>query len=191
MPKIPINFENSIIYKLVCLDTTYPEVYVGSTTNLKQRKSNHKSKCYNENAKQYNYKIYQYIREHGGWENFAKIEIEKFPCENKRQLELREEFWRKELGATLNGQQAFTTPEERRIQHTESSREWQRNKGHASHLLSVKKYNDANKEKISQKRKSYYEANKEKIKLYMKEYHQRKKLEKLNLNNEIPETNII
>jgi hypothetical protein len=187
MPKIPINFENSIIYKFACLDTTYPEVYVGSTTNLKQRKSNHKSKCYNENAIEYNYKIYQYIREHGGFGNFAMIEIEKFPCENNRQLELREEFWRKELHATLNGQQSFTTPEERRIQNTEFNRKWQKNEGYDKHRLSVKKYDDANKEK----KKAYREANKEKIKLYMKEYHQRKKLEKLNLNKEIPETNII
>jgi hypothetical protein len=110
------NFENCIIYKLVCLDTTYPEVYVGSTTCFKQRKSNHKSKCYNENAKEYNYKIYQYIREHGGFGNFTMVEIEKYPCEDGRQLEAREEHWRKELKATLNGQKAFTTDEERRIQ---------------------------------------------------------------------------
>jgi hypothetical protein len=181
------NFDNCIIYKLVCLDTTYPEVYVGSTTCFKQRKSQHKTNCYNEKHRQYNYKIYKYMREHGGFENFTMIEIEKYPCENKRQLELREEHWRKELKATLNGQQAFTTPEERRIQHTEFAREWQKNKGHASHQLSMKKYNDANKDK----RKAYYEANKEKMKLYQKEYNQRKKLEKLNLNKEIPKTNII
>jgi predicted GIY-YIG superfamily endonuclease len=185
MPKIPINFENSIIYKLVCLDTTYPEVYVGSTTNFKQRKSNHKSKCHNEKCKQYNYKIYQYIREHGGWENFAMIEIEKIPCENNRQLEQREEYWRKELHATLNGCRAFRTEEERIIQISE----WQKNEGYASHLLSVKKWNDDNKDKRKVSVKAYYEANKEKINLYKKEYRLRKKLEKL--NNEIPETNII
>jgi hypothetical protein len=94
--------------------------------------------------------------------------------------------------------------EEKRIQNTEINREWRKNKGHASHLLSVKKYNDANKEKIQQLKKAHYEANKEKIlqknkayrdankekiKLYKKEYRLRKKLEKL--NKEIPETNII
>jgi hypothetical protein len=50
-----------------------------------------------------------------GWENFAMIEIEKFPCENNRQLEAREEYWRKELHATLNGRQSFTTDEERKF----------------------------------------------------------------------------
>ena len=181
------NFENCIIYKLVCLDTTYPEVYVGSTTCFKQRKSRHKSCCYNEKHRAYNYKIYQYMREHGGFGNFTMVEIEKFPCENSRQLEAREEYWRKELNATLNGQKAFTTDEEKRIQRLEINCNWQKNEGYEKHLLSMKKYNQANKEKI----KAYYEANKEKIKLYQKEYRLRKKLEKINLNKEIPETNII
>jgi hypothetical protein len=64
--------------------------------------------------------MYQYMREHGGFENFAMIEIEKFPCENNRQLELREEHWRKELHATLNGCRAFSTDEEKRIQKMNS-----------------------------------------------------------------------
>jgi len=181
------NFDNCIIYKLVCLDTTYPEVYVGSTTCFKQRKYDHKNKCYNEKHRAYNYKIYQYIREHGGFENFTMIEIEKFPCENSRQLEAREEYWRKELKATLNVCRAFRTEGERIIQILE----WQKNEGRASHLLSSKKYCQANKEKRKASVKAYYEANKEKINLYRKEYRLRKKLEKLNLNKEIPETNII
>lgn len=174
MPKIPIKFENSIIYKLVCLDTTFPEVYVGSTTNFKQRKSSHKSNCYNKNSKDYNYKVYQFMREHGGFKNFAMIEIEKYACETKRQLEAREEHWRKELGATLNGNRAFTTDEEKRILRNELNSEWQRNAGHEKHLITMKKWRDANKEQIKQKRREYY---------------QRKKLEKL--NQKIPETNNI
>ena len=185
------NYENCIIYKLVCLDTTCPDVYVGSTTCFKQRKSQHKSKCHNEKHKHYNYKIYQYIREHGGFENFTMIEIEKFPCENSRQLEAREEHWRKELKATLNGCRAFTTDEEKRIQRGEISRNWQKNEGYEKHRLSMKKYCQANREKNNLYAKAYYEANKEKINLYKKEYRLRKKLEKLKLNNEIPETNII
>jgi len=181
------NFDNCIIYKLVCLDTTFPEVYVGSTTNFKQRKRCHKSSCHNEKHKHYNLKVYQYIREHGGFGNFAMVEIEKYPCENNRQLEAREEHWRKELNATLNGCRAFITDEEKRIQHVECSIIYQKNAGYHSHQLSMKKYYQANKEKI----KAYYQANKEKKRLYNKEYNQRKKLENLNLNKEIPETNII
>jgi predicted GIY-YIG superfamily endonuclease len=163
------NFDNCIIYKLVCFDPTYSEVYVGSTTNFKQRKTNHKSRCYNEKTKQYNYKVYQYIREHGGFGNFTMVEIEKFPCVDNRQLEAREEYWRKELHATLNARQSFSTDEEKLIQKNEYNKIWY----------------DTNKEK----RKAYLLANKERIKKYKKEYRLRKKLEKL--NNEIPETNII
>ena len=172
MPKIAKNYENCIIYKLVCLDTTYPEVYVGSTTCFKQRKYDHKSKCYNEKHREYNYKIYQYIREHGGFENFTMIEIEKFPCENSRQLEAREEYWRKELKATLNLRQAFTTTQERLIQLID----W-RDANREKKKQYNKAYNDANKEKS----KAYYQANKDKLRVYQKEYHLRKKLENLNL----------
>ena len=168
------NFDNCIIYKLVCLDTTYPEVYVGSTTCFKQRKSQHKTNCYNEKHRQYNYKIYQYMREHGGFLNFAMIEIEKYPCENGRQLEAREEHWRKELHATLNGQQAFTTDEEKQIQVSKGGVIFR--KKNPNYMKEYcKEYRQANKDK----RKVYYEANKEKMKLYQKEWYQRKKLEKL------------
>ena len=105
------------------------------------------------------------MREHGGFENFAMIEIEKYVCENSRQLEAREEHWRKELGATLNGQQSFTTPEERQIQ--------------------VIDYWNANKEKILLQQKEYQHANKEKIKKQKHDYYIRKKLEKLNLQKTI------
>jgi len=159
------NFENCIIYKLVCLDTTYPEVYIGSTTCFKQRKCDHKSKCHNENSKEYNFKVYQFMREHGGFENFAMVEIEKYPCENSRQLEAREEHWRKELHATLNGNRAFSTDEEKRIQNNECSA----------------KFRNLN----PTYRKEYYQANKEKEKQKRKEYRLRKKLEKLNLTETI------
>ena len=165
------NFDNCIIYKLVCLDTTFPEVYVGSTTCFKQRKYDHKNKCYNEKHRSYNYKVYQHIREHGGFENFAMVEIEKYPCEDGRQLEAREEHWRKELKATLNGNRAFTTDEEKRIQ--------------------VSKCGANFRNKNPTYMKEYCEANKERVRKQKHDYYIRKKLENLNLNKEIPETNII
>ena len=177
-------FENCLIYKLVCLDTTYHEVYIGSTTCFKQRKYQHKSNCYNEKCKEYNFKVYQYIREHGGFGNFAMVEIEKYPCENGRQLEAREEHWRKELGATLNGNRAFSTDEEKRVQVKEGGVKF--NNRNPTYR---KDYREANKETLLQKKKAYRQANKAKINLYNKEYRLRKKLEKL--NQKIPETNII
>ena len=37
--------------------------YVGSTKNIKNRINKHKSNCYNQNVKDYNMKVYKYIRE--------------------------------------------------------------------------------------------------------------------------------
>ena len=37
-----VNYENSVIYKLCCTDPTVTEVYVGSTTNFRKRKNQHK-----------------------------------------------------------------------------------------------------------------------------------------------------
>lgn len=44
--------------------------YIGSTNNLTLRRHRHKSNCTNSNGKNYNVPLYQYIREHGGWENW-------------------------------------------------------------------------------------------------------------------------
>ena len=42
MPKLLINYVNTIIYKIVCNDLNVNEVYVGHTTRFIKRKSHHK-----------------------------------------------------------------------------------------------------------------------------------------------------
>ena len=170
MPKKPSDYSKCVIYKLVSYDTTLTDCYVGHTTNFTQRKRNHKQSYFNPNHQNHFCPVYVFMREHGGWQNFVMIQIEDFPCETKREAEAREEHWRKELKATLNGNRAFCTDEERRIYNIANSIKYQKNAGYANHLLSAKKYRDANKEKIKEKRK---------------EYHLRKKLEKLNLQKTI------
>jgi hypothetical protein len=107
------------------------------------------------------------MKEHGGWNNFKMIEIEKYPCDTKRQAELREEFWRKELNATLNAQQAYLSCEEKRQKNRER----------------VKRYYQKYPEKVQEYKRNYYIKNKEKI---LQKYTIKNK----KLNNEIPETNI-
>ena len=77
MPRTPINYQNTIIYKIVCNDLTITESYVGSTTDFRRRKSQHKSSCNTINNSKYNQKNYIFIRENGGWENWTMLEIEK------------------------------------------------------------------------------------------------------------------
>ena len=76
MPKLPMDYSKTIIYKIEHIENDYL-VYVGHTTNWDKRKCKHKYNCYAEKNGHYNLKLYKMIRENGGWENFKMIEIEK------------------------------------------------------------------------------------------------------------------
>ena len=55
MPKTPIDYSKTIIYKLVHnedYDNAY--IYIGSTSDFIRRKSEHKKSCNNEKSKEYN-----------------------------------------------------------------------------------------------------------------------------------------
>ena len=52
------------------------------------------------------------IRDNGGWEMFRMIEIEKYPCNDKREAEKRETEIMKELKASMNMVKSYATKEE-------------------------------------------------------------------------------
>ena len=93
------NYDNSVIYKICCKDEAIIDVYVGSTVNARNRKHTHKSAC---NNKDNNTIVYRYIRDHGGWENWQFVLLEKFPCKDKQELVIRERYWFELLRAKLN-----------------------------------------------------------------------------------------
>ena len=161
MPKTPIDFSRCVIYKIVCFDTNITDCYVGHTTDFIRRKSEHKRGCYNPKTIDYNKKVYQFIRSHGYWGNFQMLQIEEYPCNNKREAELREEHWRKELTASLNGNRPFITEEERLALDKER------------HKI---KYHE-NKEPKLKYQKLYYQKNKERILERVRNYKLKKQLE--------------
>jgi len=66
MPKTPIDYSKSVIYKIEHLEK--PDLlYVGSTTDFIRRKAEHKSSCNNNKDKLYNSKVYEMIRANDGW----------------------------------------------------------------------------------------------------------------------------
>ena len=151
MPRKAIDYSKTIIYKLIKNDDYENEnVYVGSTTDFIRRKSSHTFNCCNENSKRYNFKVYQIIRENGGWSEWNMIEIEKFPCEDKREAEAREEWWRCEFNANLNTNRAFITAEQLKQHH--------------------KQYKTKHADKIKQFQKEYYTEHAEKLKELIKQY---------------------
>ena len=98
MPKIPIDYSNSVIYKIVCKDLAITDLYVGSTTQFTKRKNTHKSYC--KSNKQL--KIYNMINANGGWDNWIMVEIEKYKCNDGNELRARERYWCEELQPILN-----------------------------------------------------------------------------------------
>ena len=103
MPKKNINYSNTIIYKLCCKDLSITEVYVGQTTDFRRRKNHHKTACNNEKIKNYNSKVYTFIRDNGGFDNWDMIEIERFEAIDGYDAKKRERHWIETLKATLNG----------------------------------------------------------------------------------------
>jgi hypothetical protein len=97
-----VNYNNSIIYKLCCKDINVKDIYVGSTTNFTKRKQKHKSDCNNENSKNYNFNVYKFIRNNGGWDNWDMVVVERYECNDKLELHKKERDILEQLGATLN-----------------------------------------------------------------------------------------
>jgi len=97
MPKNEMNYNNTIIYKIVCNDINVKDLYVGHTTNFKQRKNSHRSEC-NMNLG----KKYEIMNKYGGWNNWSMVVIENYPCKNKLEAEAKERYWIETLKANLN-----------------------------------------------------------------------------------------
>jgi hypothetical protein len=144
MPRLPINYANTIIYKIVCNDLNITECYVGHTTDFVCRKKSHKKRCTTETDKKYNLKVYKIIRDNGGWDNYSIIEIEKFPCQDVNEAKKKEREWFENLNSSLNTNFPQRNKEEYRI---------------------------ANKDKLAIKKKEYYIANRDEFAIKQKEYH--------------------
>jgi hypothetical protein len=92
------NYQQSIIYKICCKDLEIQDIYIGSTTNFKQRKYRHKSNL----NKGKNYNIYNFIRDNGGWDNWEMVLIKEFKCNTKLELFSEERKTIEEFNPTLN-----------------------------------------------------------------------------------------
>lgn len=108
-----IDYKEAVIYKIVCNDLDIKHCYVGATCHFRARKRKHKSDC--NNPKKENLKIYKFINENGGWDNWDMVMIEEFvECENRLQLVAKERRYVEELGALLNNNRPSRTRQEYR-----------------------------------------------------------------------------
>ena len=160
MPRTSINYQNTIIYKIVCNDLNIKDIYVGHTTDFTRRLSRHKSTC---NKNDNNFKIYQTIRNNGGWDNWSMLEIEKYSCNDRNEASSRERYWYEQLQANMNTLYPNRTMKEYYNDNKEKI------------IIQTKEYYKNNKALISEKYKVIYMETKEKKIQYQKEYIEKNK----------------
>ena len=158
-----VNYQNGMIYKLCCNDLNITDIYIGSTVNFKQRKRGHKQGCNNINNNCYNFKVYKFIRDNGGWDNWSMILVATTPCNSKLELTQHERKYYEELNSTLNSDYPGRT----------LKKYYDDNKDKIK--IKIKKYYDNNKEYLKIKSKKYREVNKEIFKIKSKEWYQKNK----------------
>jgi hypothetical protein len=163
MPQKEIDYLNTIIYKIVCNELSVIDIYVGHTTDFIKRKYSHKTRCNNIDDKRHFLKLYKYMRDNGGWDNFTMIEIEKYPCKDGNEARARERYWLETLSSSLNISIPHRTRQETSHAH------YEKNKEKIIHYNTVirKDYHD-----------NYYIENKDEIRKRSKENYEKRKLDK-------------
>jgi uncharacterized C2H2 Zn-finger protein len=114
MPKVEIDYSNTIIYKITCNDPSMTDVYVGHTTNFVQRKHAHKQSCNNDKSSNHNCKLYKVIRNNGGWQNWIMEIVNFFNCHDHYEARKKEQEYFVLLNATLNSIEPMPKPKEKK-----------------------------------------------------------------------------
>jgi hypothetical protein len=145
MPKTVIDYTKSCVYRLIYNDITY---YVGSTTNMRQRKTAHKNNSINENGDKYDMKLYKFIRDNEGFENWNMVMIQAYPeCKTGNELRMYERQHYEFYKPSLNSQLPYVTEEEIINRNKQNS------------IL----FREINKEQIVIDKAEYYVENRERI----------------------------
>jgi len=147
------------IYKLIKKDAINDDmIYIGSTEDINDRMSKHKYSCNNIKYHKYNYKVYKYIRDNGGWNEW------KYEIIDEVEVALRED------AGIYEGEYIIKYNAINKLNDVVSGRCLNKSKNQ----YHKEKY-ERNKEKISQKGKERYERNKEDILQKCKEKYERNK----------------
>jgi hypothetical protein len=183
-----LELNNYIIYKIVPKNTELKYCYVGSTKDYSTRMRHHKEQAINENYNKSHFKLYQTIRQNGGWDEWEMIEIEKLIGKTKLEARIREQELIDQHGANLNSLKAYISEEERKnLKKQITGKYREENK----ELLKeqTKKYKQDHKEIIAEQMKKYRAENKEKIYEKTKEYKENNKEKYQELQNAWREKN--
>lgn len=170
------------VYKLCIKDGSLDDCYIGSTTNIKVRKNTHKCNCNNKNRPAYNFKVYRFIRDNGGFDNWTIHRLEQVEFIDKIDLYKRERYWIETLKPSLNSQLPNRTKKEYNEKNKEKMKEYNKkyHKENKDYLIQkAKEYYEQNKDNKKEYDKIYREDNKNKIKEYNKKYYKEKMSQKV------------
>jgi len=92
------SLKNFCIYKIIPKQEC-KALYIGSTTNFKRRKNQHKKNSKNKFKKEV---LYEFIRALGGFDNFICEKVLEFPCESREEGLKKEKELIEKMNATLN-----------------------------------------------------------------------------------------
>ena len=94
---------NSVIYLIKSKNNKILDTYIGSSKDFKTRKAVHRCFYYNNCYGQSNgRKLYDYMRQNGGWDEFEFKILEEINTLNRRELTNRERHWYDIIKPTLN-----------------------------------------------------------------------------------------
>jgi len=167
-----MDYSNSVIYHIVCLNPDIKIKYIGSTANFQDRCWRHRDRWCDEKQQYYHYDIYKFIRDNGGIDNFEIKIIQNYPCNNGLELRIEEQRHIDLSGGVdnlLNMLNAHASDETKnalakgyRERHAEKLSEKHKNYWANIKENEPEKYK-AKLEKQKEKTKLYYAKNKEQI----------------------------
>jgi len=169
------NCENYSCYIYSITSNDSPEdIYVGHTIDFEKRKNKHISVCNNPTANGYNIKLYQTIRDNGGFDNWNMDIIYHYKdCKNRRDAQVMEQVFIEKLNANLNMVRSHLDEE---VKKEENKKYREENKEKISERM--KKYREENKEYLLQKANEYAIIHKDKIRERQKKYYEENKEKK-------------
>ena len=147
-----------VIYQIKTADG----LYVGSTTDFNQRKSQHKINISNENRKDYNMNLYQNIRKNNGVWDMTIHSI--FNYDIKAELKIEENRIIKELNCNLNVRSAYRSKSDKQAEEREYYHK------HKDKILSK-----IDKEKRAEYQREYRASRREITNAKQRAYYQKKK----------------
>jgi hypothetical protein len=155
------------VYSLSHKTRTDTPIYIGSTSCLKTRFDSHRYACNNKKQIKYNYYVYEFIRDYGGFDNWKINKLIECVYENKDELIKIERMYIDKYLAEDKKLLNKVIPQ----RTSEEYATYYKPKQTISSMLSRMR----NRESQNQKRKEYYHKNKELIKKKNTEYYHKNK----------------